>query len=164
MTRLLILLFPILISCNSTRNISGAYRSKFAVGGFFGTRVVLNADSSFTYRMRGDMVYDTAAGKYQVQQKVLLLHYEPLATDPSLDKESLSIHEAMLGSKNLHEPGRYVIGHKKLFLTDKNGLKVKRQWGYSKVRKYVLFGFHWHYRRFYLKRLRSSKKLPAAGS
>jgi hypothetical protein len=87
------LLFCLLFSCNSTKNIAGTYRSKFAVNGFFGTRVYLSSDSTFTYRMRGDLAYDTAAGQFQIQQRFLILNYKPLAIDTSTEytnaKESI---------------------------------------------------------------------------
>lgn len=145
------------ISCNSTKDISGTYRSKFAVLGFFGTRVVLNSDSSFTYRIRGDVSYDTAAGQYTIQRKFLILNYRPLISDSTQDsfsgEASLYIHEAITGNKNLHEPSMYLIGHNKLFLTDSLGNKVRTQWGYSRFKRYLLFGKRWYYRRYYLKRV-----------
>jgi len=147
----------LLFACNSTRNIFGIYRSKFAVNGFFGTRVKLNSDSTFTYRMSGDMVYDTAAGQFQVHQRFLILRYKSLAVDSSseytVEKESISVHEALTGNHNLHEPIKYIFGHNKLFLTNINGLKVNRQWGYSKHKKFILFGKSWYMRKYYLKRI-----------
>ena len=153
-----ILLLCGLFSCSSTNNILGTYRSKFAVNGFFGTRVILNADSTFTYRMKGDLVYDTAAGQYQIHQRLLVLNYKSLAIDTSSEynfaKESIPVHEVITGNFYLHEPTKYLIGHHRLFLTDKNDLKVKRHWGYSKCKKYILFGKHWYMRRYYLKQVR----------
>ena len=145
-----------LLSCNSTRNISGVYKSNFGVGGFFGTTVRLYSDSNFTYRMSGDLAYDTAAGHYNVHKRTVFLIYRPLAIDTSSEyqimKGSFSIHEAITSNHNLREPTKYLIGHNKLFLTDKRGLKVKRQWGYSKYKRYLLFGKHWYMRRYFLKR------------
>ena len=149
------LFFCGLLSCNSSKDIHGVYKSNFGVGGFFGTTVRLYSDSSFTFRMSGDLAYDTAAGHFQISENSVILIYKPLAIDTSSDyqvmKESFSIHEAITGNHNLHEPTKYLIGHKKLFLTDKNGLKVKRQWGYSKHRKYILFGKRWYMKRYFLK-------------
>jgi hypothetical protein len=154
------LLFCGLFSCNSIINISGVYRSNFAVRGFFGTIVRLYSDSSFTFRMSGDLTYDTAAGHFQIFKNSLTLINKPLAIDASSDyqvmKESFSIHETITGNHNLREPTKYLIGHNKLFLTNKNGFKVKRQWGYSKQRKYILFGKRWYMKRYFLRRLNQS--------
>jgi hypothetical protein len=157
-TAIVLFLFScVLFSCSSTRNISGVYKSNFGVGGFFGTTVRLYSDSNFTFRMSGDLAYDTAAGHFQVYKKSLILIYKTLAIDTSLEyqtmKESFSIHEAITGNHNLREPTIYLIGNNKLFLIDKNGLKVKRQWGYSKHKKYLLFGKHWYMKRYYLRRV-----------
>lgn len=149
-------LLCILFSCRSTKNIFGVYKSNFGVGGFFGTTVRLYSDSSFTFRMSGDLAYDTAAGHFQISKDSVILAYRPLPTDTSLDyqtmKESFSIHEAITGNHNLREPTKYLIGHNKLFLIDKSGNKVKRQWGYSRHKKYFLFGKHWYMKRYYLER------------
>lgn len=148
----------VLLSCHSSKNIAGTYRSKFAVNGFFGIRVNLNPDSTFNYRMSGDLVYDTAAGQFQIRQRVLILNYRPLSIDTTsehaITEGSISVHEAITGNRNLHGPAKYIIGYHKLFLIDKNGYKLKRQWGYSKCRRYILFGKHWYMRRYYLKRIK----------
>ncbi|MBI1780902.1 MAG: hypothetical protein HYR66_05975 [Sphingobacteriales bacterium] len=158
--RLLILVsFASLFACNSSKKITGIYHSRFAVLGFFGTRVCLKTDSTFTYRMQGDLAYDTAAGKFIVQHKLVILNYKPLPIDTSQDylnsKGTIDAHEAITGNKNLKEPLHYLIGHNKLFLTDKKGKKIKRQWGYSRKRKYYFFGSHEYNRRYYLKKIKS---------
>ena len=156
-TAVCFLFFCGLLSCNSTRNISGVYKSNFGVGGFFGTTVRLYSDSSFTFRMSGDLAYDTAAGQFQISKHSVILIYRPLSMDTSsvyqTMKESFSIHEAITGNHNLREPTKYLVGHNKLFLINTKGLKVKRQWGYSKHKKYIFFGKHWYRRRYYLRRV-----------
>jgi hypothetical protein len=149
-------LLCLLFSCNSTKNIFGVYKSNFAVGGFFGTIVRLYSDSSFTFRMSGDLAYHTATGHFKISKNSVILIYKALTIDTSSEyqtmKESFSIHEAITGNHNLREPTKYLAGHNKLFLTDKNGFKVKRQWGYARHRKYILFGKHWYMKRYFLKR------------
>ena len=77
-------LFPYcLISCRSTHNVAGTYVSNFAVHGFFGTRINLNTDSTFGYRMRGDMMFDTSNGRYKVDGRYLVLYHEPFKPDTS---------------------------------------------------------------------------------
>jgi hypothetical protein len=152
------LFFSGLLSCNSTKNIIGVYKSNFSVGGFFGTTLRLYSDSNFTFRMSGDLAYDTAAGHFHISNDSVILIYRPLPIDTSFGyqimKGSFSIHEEITGNQNLHEPTKYLIGHNKLFLTDKYGFKVKRQWGYSNRRKYILFGKHWYQKKYFLERQR----------
>ena len=155
LTAILALLFLLILSCNSARNISGTYHSNFAIGGFFGTRIVLNKDSTFTYRMRGDLLYDTAFGQFQIRKKFVILTYRQPSEDTSYGygKETIQIHELFTGSHNLRQPEKYLIGHKKLYLTDSTGHKVKRQWGYSRTRKFIFVGKHWYMKKYYLKRI-----------
>lgn len=132
----LVVLLSTIFSCNPARNVSGTYVSKFAIMDFFGTTMKLNRDSSFSYRMSGDMQYDTGAGRYRVADRYITLVFHSIAgTWP-------------------HEPARYFAGHNKLFGIGKNGRKTVRAWGYSKRRKYILLGTHWWNRKYYLKKLK----------
>ena len=45
------------------------------------------------------------------------------------------------------------IGHNKLFVCDSTDNVVRKQFGYSKRRQYLLFGKHWYKRQYYLKRV-----------
>jgi hypothetical protein len=143
-------------SCNLSRNISGTYRSNFAVGGFFVTRIVLNKDSTFTYRMSGDLVYDTAFGSFQVSDKEVLLTYGQLIGDTSYEygTDVIPIHEYYTKSHNLHRAQAYKIGVNRLLLMGPNLGIIKRQWGYSRNRKALLFGSRWRMKRYFLKKVR----------
>ncbi|MGH2648092.1 MAG: hypothetical protein ACRDE8_11015, partial [Ginsengibacter sp.] len=66
---------------NTVKNVSGVYKSNFGVGGFFGTTATLYPDSSFTFRMSGDLAYDTAAGHFQISKDFVILIYRSLAID-----------------------------------------------------------------------------------
>ena len=138
----LIVLF--LISCRSTNNIAGTYRSNFAVLGFFGTRINLNTDSSFGFRMRGDMNFDTSKGYYKVDNKYLALYHEPFKPDTSdyekYGKEAVLTRYALSTNNHLDNPEKYLIGNKKLFVCDTAGQVIKKQFGYSKCRQYLIFG------------------------
>ena len=161
MTKPLFFIFGIiavfLVSCRSTNNITGSYQSNFAVNGFFGTKINLNADSTFGYRMRGDMMFDTSNGHYKFDNKYLVLFHEPFKPDTSeyekFGKDAVLLLHALSTNQHLDKPEKYLIGHKKLFVCDSSGRIVKKQFGYAKRRQFLLFGRHWYKRRYYLKKI-----------
>jgi len=146
-----------LSSCSSTHDIIGKYRSNFAVHGFFVTRINLNTDSTFGYRMSGDMMFDTSNGHYKVDKKYVVLSHQPFQPDTSefekYGKEAVLLSYALSTNKHLNSPENYVIGHNKLFVCDSTSNVVRKQFGYSKRRQYLFFGKHWYKRRYYLKRV-----------
>ncbi len=88
MTKTIFFIFGLCISfflssCGSTHNISGKYRSNFAVHGFFVTRINLNTDSTFGYRMSGDLMFDTSNGHYRVGNKYVVLYHQAFQPDTS---------------------------------------------------------------------------------
>jgi len=145
-----------LISCSSTNNVAGTYTSNFAVNGFFGTRINLNTDSTFGYRMRGDMMFDTSNGHYKVDNNYIVLYHEPYKPDTSeyvkYGKEAVLLSYALSTNNHLAKPEKYLVRHRKLFICDTYGRIIKKQFGYSKRRQFILFGKHWYKKRYYLKR------------
>ena len=146
---LLIGLLQTSTSCKTTKNIFGTYRSKFAVIGFFGTRITLNNDSTFTYRMRGDLSYDTASGSYTTQGRLLIL----TAKQPPVDSANIITYELTASSSINRKPVKYLIGSNKIFETDLKGEKVNKEIGYFRHKKYILFGKKMYSKRYYLKRI-----------
>ena len=146
-----------LFSCNGTKDISGRYRSNFAVHGFFVTRINLNPDSTFGYRMSGDLIFDTSSGHYKLTKDHLTLHHEPFQPDTSdyakYGKGALIISHALSANNHLNSPGKYIVGRKKLFVCDSTGSIIKKQFGYSKHRQYLVFGKKWYKRRYFLSRV-----------
>jgi hypothetical protein len=107
--------------------------------------------------MRGDMMFDTSHGHYKIKSNYVLLYHEPLTPDTS-DSKGNGMEAVLLGfahstNKHLISPEKYVIGHKKLFFCDSTGKAIKKDFGYSKRRQYLLFGKHWYKRRYYLRRI-----------
>ena len=145
------------ISCSSRLKISGIYGSNFAVNGFLGTRINLNKDSTFGFRMRGDMMFDTSNGHYEMNGRYIFLVHQPFQPDTSeyekYGKDAVLLSYALSTNKHLKSAEKYMIGHRKLFVCDSNGHVVKKQFGYSKRKQYLLFGNHWYKRRYFLKRL-----------
>lgn len=152
-----IIIFCFLISCRTTNNIAGSYGSKFAVGGFFGTRINLNKDSTFGYRMRGDLMFDTSNGYYKFKDGYVILYHQPFQPPASdiqkYGKEAVLLSWALSTNKHLKHPEKYLARNGKLFFCDTTGKIVKKQFGYSKTRQYLIFGRHWYKRRYYLKRI-----------
>lgn len=137
-------------------SIVGTYRSNFSVDGFFVTKIYLNSDSTFNYRMRGDLIYDTSIGRYTTDKKYLFLVHDDFPVDSNEykkhDKESYMVMYSLNYSRHRNDIMRYLIGKNKLFICDSSGRVVKKKYGYSKYRQYLLFGKHWYKRRYYLLR------------
>jgi hypothetical protein len=115
------------------------------------TRIHLNNDSTFGYRMSGDVIFDTSNGKYSLKHNYVILYHQRFKPDTSTFGDLLN--NSLSVNKHLHNPEKYLIRHKKLFVCDSTGTIVRKQFGYSKRRKYILFGNHWHKQRYYLKKV-----------
>lgn len=143
-----------LVSCSSTKNISGTYRSNFADLGFFVTTMKLKSDSTFEYRFRGDMIFDIANGQYKVHGRKLILTYNPSPVDTSslasLRKMSIKLNFSALRS-DANRTHIFYIRHKKLYSSYQDGKIVRKAFGYSKRKKYLFFGTHFYKHRNYLK-------------
>ncbi|PVD49366.1 hypothetical protein DC498_25350 [Terrimonas sp.] len=107
--------------------------------------------------MRGDMMFDTSNGHYKIDNKYVILYHEPFKPDTSeyekYGKEAVLLSSGLSTNKHLGSPEKYLIGHEKLFVCDTSGRVIKKQFGYSKRRQYLIFGKHWYKRRYYLKRV-----------
>ena len=151
---LLVSCFP--FSCNPSKNIAGVYRSNFAVAGFFVTKLTLNSDSTFGYRMRGDLSFDTANGNYKIDNRDLILFYSPPPIDTTVyyqDKKNGPVQVQPL-TNSADRPKKLYIKNNKLFLIDTSGNIKKTEQGLSKHRKYLFWGQYYYVnkRRYYLKR------------
>ena len=146
-----------LSSCSSTKNISGKYRSKFPFHGFFVTQINLNADSTFSYRMSGDLIFDTSNGRYKFDKNYVTLYHEPFKIDTSeyekYGKEAVLLSYAFSTNKHLNSPSKYLVGRNRLFVCDSIGNQIKKQFGHSKHKKYIFFGKHWYKKRYYLRQI-----------
>ena len=107
--------------------------------------------------MSGDMMFDTSNGHFKLDNKYVTLYHEPFQPDTSgyekYGKEAVLLSYALSTNQHLNSPGKYLAGHKKLFVCDSTGNVIKKQFGYSKLKQYLIFGKHWYKRRYYLKRV-----------
>ena len=146
-----------LFSCQTQKNISGNYRSNFADLGFFITRIKLKQDSSFEYRFRGDMISDTATGKYKIDKRRLILTYDPRPIDTSGFAYLRTIGFKLDNLVNLKSDAGYshiyYIRNDKLYGSLQDGKIVRKAVRYSKRKKYLFFGTHYFKHRHYLKRI-----------
>lgn len=157
---LLAVLATTLISCSSSKNLTGTYRSKFATGGFFTTQVQLHTDSTLQYVFEGDLEYEKATGHYRVVGNKLYILFdkeEPDSERPYHQLDVMPLRQVTINGSRIDYQMFLYIGHNKLFpALMKTGKKVTRATGYSKRRKYILWGSHYYKRRYYYK-----KKPPA---
>ncbi|OQP39788.1 hypothetical protein A4H97_16325 [Niastella yeongjuensis] len=94
--------------------------------------------------MSGDMQFDTSNGDYKVKNGYVMLYHKPFTPDT---------FDVLATNRHQHSPGKYLPGHKKLFVCDTTGHVIRKQSGYSKRRQYIFFGKHYYKRRYYLKRV-----------
>lgn len=143
-------------SCISTKDVSGVYRSNFAKYGFFTTKINFKSDSTFGYRMRGDLLSDTAKGIYKVAHKCLMLNYDkPVLENRGYMKlgrnDSVLFQAEIIGDRG---PRIYHISHRKLFVADSLGHKESSAVGYSRHKKFLFWGeYYLLKRRYFLKKM-----------
>jgi hypothetical protein len=72
-----------LFSCRSSQHLTGTYHSRFAELMMFGTTVRLKADHSMQYVFQGDLIYDSATGRYLVHGNKVYVEFdkEPVDTN-----------------------------------------------------------------------------------
>jgi hypothetical protein len=146
-----------LFACSTSKNIAGTYRSKFAIHGFFGTTVRLKSDSTLEYVFKGDLMYDSTTGHYQVYDDKLYITFDKEL--PDTNKLYYRFNEMPLktiaySSRTISYKLFYYIGHNKIYPAHvETGKKVDRARGYSKRKKFFFFGSHYYDRRYYYKRV-----------
>jgi hypothetical protein len=143
-----IIIFSLLTSCNSTKDISGIYRSNFAIQGFFVTEITLKQDGSFDYHFQGDAINQRAKGYYEIKERKLYLTYILPTPDTSQYAYFRTIEwsiEEDMKRWSASFPTLFYIKHNKLFDSDKSGKIVKRERPVSI--------FHKSTERYYLERI-----------
>lgn len=153
-TSFLIILLLLLISCNSSKNIIGTYKSNFAVYGFFVTKIKFNPDSTTEYDKIGDLINENLTGRFKISHNIAYIKFDKLKYDQS--KDTLSLNEIFTRKidtndyQNLHsydlkfENGisyhlKYKIKHNKLIAYNIiTGKIVRKSKGSKNKRKYYL--------------------------
>ena len=147
-----------LFSCSSSKTITGTYHSKFASLGMFATTVRLKPDSSLQYVFRGDMIYDSATGHYQVYGDKVYILFDKELKDPSKFYhrfDDMPLRTTTYKGDTIQYKLLLYRGHNKLFPGHyATGKKITRARGYSRRRKYLFFGSHYRSKRYYYRRIR----------
>ena len=154
----LLLLFAFcLLSCSTTKNITGKYVTNFAILNFFGTTITLKEDMTLDYRFSGDLIFHRVTGTYKVYDRKVYMLFDKEILDTNFAKTPLFDNEikTLISEKDtVSYQKMFYIKHDKLFfsylLTGKRITKAKR---YNKRNKYLLFGSHYYKRRWYLRQV-----------
>jgi hypothetical protein len=108
-----------LYSCGSSNVLVGTYRSKFAVHGFFGTTIRLSQDSTFQYVFKGDLMYDSSTGRYQVHRDKVYLTFGKVVSDvntmPYTNTSNMPVKEVVASGDTIHYQRFFYIRRNKLF-------------------------------------------------
>jgi hypothetical protein len=124
-------------SCSTTKNLKGTYVSKFAIIGFFATRVTIKSDTTFGYHFSGDLENDSAQGEYKILNNILFLKFDTLklkidSADP--------FHTLVVNHSEASRPYQLLFKHNKLFKISKDGQITKMETASVTRRKFILFG------------------------
>jgi hypothetical protein len=145
-----------LLSCGSTRPIAGTYHSRFAELYMFATTVRLKADSTMQYVFQGDMLYDSATGRYRVRGSSVYLEFDREVRDTNklyYRFDDMPQRHAYYRGDSIPYKMLMYVGRDKLFPAyTKTGRRVTREKAYSRRRRFWLFGSHYYTRRFYYKK------------
>jgi hypothetical protein len=121
----------------------------------FITKVTLKSDSSFEYRFRGDLIFDTATGRFKIDQRKLILVYDPRPIDTSglatMRSMGFKLDSPLTVKSDAGLPHIFYIRRNKLFHSRRDEEIVRRATKYNKRRKYLIFGSHYYKRKWYLK-------------
>jgi hypothetical protein len=154
--------FLFIIGCNYPKDLTGRYyRNNFPVLQFFGTRLRFVSPDSVQRAFSGDTIYDSAVGTYNVVDDKIYLAIQTLGHKMSAEDWKLLAQGKDLpinpNTKLDTIITRYLFafGKNKLWAGNaKTGKIYKKEVGYSKRRKYFLFGSHYRKMKYYLKRIK----------
>jgi hypothetical protein len=143
-------------SCGPARPIAGTYHSKFAELYMFGTTVRLKVDSTMQYIFQGDLLYDSATGRYLVRGNRVYLEFDREVRDSNklyYRFDNMPQRYAFYRGDSIPYKMLVYVGRNKLFPAHVGtAKKITRAKSYSKRRKFWFFGSHYYTRRFYYKK------------
>jgi hypothetical protein len=115
------------------KDITGYYKSNFAVGRYFERKILLNEDLTFKYEYSGDLSYYKGTGTYKVEDNILRLHFDAFQPDTTDNFPLDNPADTILQVK------KFLIKNGRLFIFDKNGeLKDKEVAKFTK--QFIFFG------------------------
>lgn len=146
-----------LFSCGSTRYIAGTYHSRFAELYMFGTTIRLKEDRSMQYIFQGDLLYDSATGRYRTYGNKIYVEFDKEVQDSNklyYRFDNMPQKYACCGKDTVPYKMFFYIGRNKLFAAhSKTGRKITRSKAYNRRRKFLLFGSHYYRKKFYYRKV-----------
>lgn len=123
----------------------------------FGTTIRLRPDHTMQYVFHGDMIYDSATGRYRAYGGKLYVQFDKEVRDTNklyYRFDDMPQKYAYFKGDTIAYKMLLYIGRNKLFPSyAETGRKVTRDKAYSKRRKFWLFGSHYYRKRFYYKKV-----------
>lgn len=148
-------LFFSLASCSSGKATIGTYRSNFAQSDSQITTLVLKPDSTFDYIIKGNLMYDSSFGKYQIWEHKLFLSKIWEKTGQyrwSLMERTPKIFRS--GQDSIEYQSIFYFGDNRLYYANfETGEKITNAVGYNERKKFILFGTHYYKKNLYLMRI-----------
>jgi hypothetical protein len=145
-------LFIGLTSCSSPKATLGTYRSNFAQLDSQITTLVLKPDSTFEYIIKGNLIYDSSFGKYQIWEHKLFLSKIWEKTGPyrwSMLERSPKIY--ISGRDSIEYQSIFYFGDNRLYYVNfETGKKITKAVGYNERKKYIFFGTHYYGKNWFL--------------
>jgi hypothetical protein len=142
-------------SCNTYRNSFGTYRSNLAQPDLQIKTLILKQDSTFEYIIKGNLIYGSLFGKYQIWKNKLFLSKIWEKTGQyrwSLLERTPKI--LISGQDSIEYQSIFYLGDDKLFEANfETGKKIRKAVGYNERKKYILFGTHYYKKDWYLIRI-----------
>lgn len=107
------------------QNVAGCYRSNIAELGMFETRIRLNSDSTFYYRLEGDMSLRHGKGMYHLKKDTVFLAFDKNIRNPDYGLSSYTIMKEDF--KMLYNGGKlFDLNAGSIKLADDAGYYLKR--------------------------------------
>lgn len=152
-----------LVSCSSTKNLNGKYRSNKAELGFFITEINFKNQNDFEYKFSGDLQHTELNGTYKIINDNVFLKFNTEKGQIESENDSLTVVEILTGNyhnydlkneSNIEYHLKYKINGKKLFsYRIDNGKLVRKSKYYTNTKKFLLFGSKWKTKGSYLKKI-----------
>jgi hypothetical protein len=143
-----------LVSCSPSKNISGLYRSNFAILGNVTEAIRLKPDNTLEFTFSGDINYDSTAGQYQVYYKKLYITFSRETDKLYSGLNDMPLKSNIYFGDTIYYKMFYFIGHNKLYITNlQTGKKITRAIRENKMKKFIFFGSRSYNRKYYLKRV-----------
>jgi hypothetical protein len=119
------------------------------------TTLILKPDSTFEYIIKGNSIYDSSFGKYQIWEHKLF--FSKIWEKTGQFRWSLlerTPKTFISGQDSIEYQSIFYFDDNKLFAANfETGKKITKTVGYNERKKYILFGTHYYKKNWYLVRI-----------